>query len=94
MKTGWIRLGRGAWKQQKEPWVWRQTEQWQRWVGSGSDERGMVMVKWTDLQWHWPVSVVDAIFDQWRRFSEVSDLLALMEGAKVGISPRLEVRVR
>lgn len=57
MKTGWMRLGSGAWKQQKEPWVWRQIEQWQRCVRRGNAERGRVRVKWTDLQWHWPVRV-------------------------------------
>ena len=59
-KSGSTPLGKGAWKLQNVPWVWRQMLQWQRWTGRGSAEVGTVMVKCTDLQWHCAVSVLYA----------------------------------
>jgi hypothetical protein len=50
-------FGIGAWMLARVPWVWRHRLQWQKCVGRGRAERGMVKESWEWVQWHVAVRV-------------------------------------
>ncbi len=87
IKTGWMPAGRGAWKEAGVPWTRRQTVQWQRWNGRGRKERGMVTVKWTDLQKQWAVTVRVAVGEE--ETGEVTEVMLRDERKGRGCSDEL-----